>query len=185
MALFTNIMARASRDSVPVTPALTEILDEYRKSMGNPEVGLVFHSGDWRPICADSIGRRVIRRALGATRLPWYGWHAFRRGLASTCMQWELRTKSCNPSCATRNSTVPGNAIFKVFDRTVLEAVEKVQARIEELRRAKENGQQLELRFATACYRIQLFRVRMIRFRWRALSPARSKPGTALLWPGP
>src|SRR5215470_978578 len=140
MALFTNIMARASRDSVPVTPALTEILDEYRKSMGNPEVGLVFHSGDWRPICADSIGRRVIRRALGATRLPWYGWHAFRRGLASTCMQWELRTKSCNPSCATRNSTVPGNAIFKVFDRTVLEAVEKVQARIEELRRAKENG---------------------------------------------
>jgi hypothetical protein len=26
--------------------------------------------------------RRVIRRALEAIRLQWYGWHAFRRGLA-------------------------------------------------------------------------------------------------------
>lgn len=34
---------RASRDSVPIIPALAEILDEYRKSMGNPEVDVVFH----------------------------------------------------------------------------------------------------------------------------------------------
>jgi len=74
---------RASRDSVPVIPALAEILDEYRKSMGNPEVGVVFHSGDGLPICVDRVGRRVVRRELEAIRLPWYGWHAFRRGLAS------------------------------------------------------------------------------------------------------
>jgi hypothetical protein len=36
---------------------------------------------------------------------------------------------------------------IKVFDHTVLEAVEKVQARIEELRQAKEDQPQLELRF--------------------------------------
>jgi hypothetical protein len=36
---------------------------------------------------------------------------------------------------------------IKVFDRTVLEAVEKVQMRIEELRRAKGGHQQLQLKF--------------------------------------
>jgi len=44
---------RASRNSVPVIPALAEILDEYRRSMGNPETGVVFHSGNRRPINAD------------------------------------------------------------------------------------------------------------------------------------
>jgi len=36
---------------------------------------------------------------------------------------------------------------IKVFDRTVVEAVEKIQARIEELRQAKGSRQQLELEF--------------------------------------
>jgi hypothetical protein len=36
---------------------------------------------------------------------------------------------------------------IKVFDCTVLEAVEKVQARIEELRQAKVGSQQLQLKF--------------------------------------
>jgi len=37
---------------------------------------------------------------------------------------------------------------MKVFDRTVLDAVEKVKARIEELRQAKVGPQQLQLKFA-------------------------------------
>lgn len=58
--------SRPSRDSVLVIPAPAEILDEYRKSMGNPEVGVVFHSGDGLPICVDRVGRRVVRRELEA-----------------------------------------------------------------------------------------------------------------------
>jgi len=72
---------RASRDSVPVIPALAQILDEYRRSMANPEVGIVFHSGNGLPLSVDKVGRQVIRPALKATHLPWYGWHAFRRGI--------------------------------------------------------------------------------------------------------
>src|SRR5260370_19281279 len=37
--------------------------------------------------------------------------------------------------------------IYKVFDRTLLDAVEKVQRRIEELKRAQADRQQLELKF--------------------------------------
>ena len=43
--------------------------------------------------------------------------------------------------------TVARERYIKVFDRTVLEAMEKVQARIEELRQAKVGPRQLQLRF--------------------------------------
>src|SRR6266481_9379685 len=138
---------RASRDSVPVIPALAEILDEYRKYMGNPEVGLVFHSGDGLPICVDRAGRRVIRRALEAIRLPWYGWHAFRRGLASNLYEIGAQDKVVQRILRHSKPHVTRERYIKVFDRTVLDAVEKIQARIEELRQTKEDRRQLELKF--------------------------------------
>jgi len=138
---------RASRDSVPVIPALAEILDEYRKSMGNPEAGVVFHSGDGRPICVDKLGRRVIRRALEDIRLPRYGWHAFRRGLASNLYELGAQDKVVQRILRHSKPHVTRERYIKVFDRTVLDAVEKVQARIEELRQAREDRRQLELNF--------------------------------------
>src|SRR5208337_2662206 len=138
---------RASRDSVPVIPALAEILDEYRRSMGNPEAGVVFHSGNGLPICVDKLGRRVIRRALEAIQLPWYGWHAFRRGLASNLYELGAQDKVVQRILRHSKPHVTRERYIKVFDRTVLDAVEKVQARIEELRQAREDRRQLELNF--------------------------------------
>ncbi len=37
---------RASRQSVPVIPTLTKLLDEYRASMHNPRTGVMFHQGN-------------------------------------------------------------------------------------------------------------------------------------------
>jgi integrase len=139
---------RASRDSVPVIPALAEILDEYRKSMGNPEVGVVFHSGNGLPISMDQVGRRVIRPALEVLHLPWYGWHAFRRGLASNLYAMGAQDKVVQRILRHSKPHVTKERYIKVFDCTVLEAVEKVQARIEEFRQAKGSPQQLELKFS-------------------------------------
>jgi integrase len=122
---------RASRDSVPVIPALAEILDEYRSSMGSPKAGVVFHSGDGLPICVDRVGRRVIRRALEAIRLPWYGWHALRRGLASNLYEIGAPDKVVQRILRHSKPHVTRERYIKVFDHTVLEAVGKVQARIE------------------------------------------------------
>ncbi len=141
---------RASRDSVPVIPALAEILDEYRSSMGSPKAGVVFHSGDGLPICVDRVGRRVIRRALEAIRLPWYGWHALRRGLASNLYEIGAPDKVVQRILRHSKPHVTGERYIKVFDHTVLEAVGKVQARIEELRQAKGDRQQLGLKFGDA-----------------------------------
>ncbi len=128
---------RASRDSVPVIPALAEILHEYRRSMGSPEVGMVFHSGDGLPIRVDKVGRQLIRPALEAIHLPWYGWHAFRRGLASNLYVMGAQDKVVQRILRHSKPHVTRERYIKVFDCTVLEAVKKVQARIEELRQAK------------------------------------------------
>src|SRR5438552_3484726 len=138
---------RASRNSVPVIPALAEILDEYRRSVGNPETGVVFHSGNRLPINADKVGRRVIRPTLKAIHLPWYVWHAFRRGLASNLYAMGAPDKVVQRILRHSKPHVTKEHYIKVFDRTMVEAVERMQAHIEELRKAKGDRQQLELRF--------------------------------------
>jgi integrase len=143
---------RASRDSLPVIPALAEILNEYRRSMGNPEAGVVFHSGDGLPINLDKVGRRVIRHALEATGLPWYGWHAFRRGLASNLYDMGAQDKVVQRILRHSKPHVTRERYIKVFDRTLIEAVERVQRRIEELKRAKADRQQLEFKFGDDFY---------------------------------
>ena len=115
--------------------------------MGSPEGGVVFHSGVGVPICGSRVGQRVIRRALEAIRSPWFGWHAFRRGLASNLYEIGAQDKAVERILRHSKPHVTRERYIKVFDRTVLEAVEKVQARIEELRQAKEEQRQLEFKF--------------------------------------
>src|SRR5262249_48246205 len=115
--------------------------------MGNPEAGVVFHSGNRLPINADKVGRRVIRPTLKAIDLPWYGWQAFRRGLASNLYAMGAPDKVVQRILRHSKPHVTKEHYIKVFDRTVVEAVEKMQAQIEELRKAKADRQQLELRF--------------------------------------
>src|SRR5207237_1491561 len=77
----------------------------------------------------------------------WYGWHAFRRGLASNLYAMGAQDKVVQSILRHSKPHVTRERYIKVFDPTVLEAVGKVQARIEELTRAEENCGQLELKF--------------------------------------
>lgn len=69
---------------VPIIPQLGTILDEYWKECGRPATGWVWPS-PLRDLSMDfvHIWRRHIRESPRKAELPWYGWHAFRRGLAS------------------------------------------------------------------------------------------------------
>jgi Phage integrase family len=80
---------------------------------------------------------------------PWdYGiLHAFRRGLASNLYEMGAPDKVVQRVLRHSKPHVTKERYIKVFDRTVLEAVQKMQARIEELRQAKGSRQQLELEF--------------------------------------
>ena len=74
---------RASCNAVPVIGQLAKILEEYRKSVGSSESRMLFQGGGGLPINLDAYTRRVVLPALKKIGIPWYGWHAFRRGLAS------------------------------------------------------------------------------------------------------
>ena len=73
-------------DLVPgeIIPQLAEILDAYWEGCSRPAEGWVWPSPR-RDLPMDfiNIWRRHIREPLRKAGLPWYGWHAFRRGLAS------------------------------------------------------------------------------------------------------
>lgn len=95
----------ARQDDVPVIPALRQKLDVWRLQCGNPASGLIFSSSAGTPLELNNLLNRVILPVLNrcvvcqcsATEhkdkghefkrdesLPrWYGWHAFRRGLAT------------------------------------------------------------------------------------------------------
>ncbi len=101
--------SKASKSWVPVVPPLRAILDEYKaacparkKWIEDPEndgEGIEVEDLAMFPVSKrggrdgreamdlDHLGRRVVAKAFKAQGLEWKGWHAFRRGLASTLFE--------------------------------------------------------------------------------------------------
>jgi len=69
MAKTIGQKTRASCDSVPVIRQLAEILDNHRKSTGNPQSGVVFQSGNGLPVHVRGLTRRIrhVREKLTCT----------------------------------------------------------------------------------------------------------------------
>ena len=73
-----------SKAPVPVVPLLARMLDEYRASRGDErEDSYVLQTRSGRPLDLDNLARRQIIPILAVNQIPWLGWHAFRRGLAT------------------------------------------------------------------------------------------------------
>jgi integrase len=134
---------RASRNSVPVIPALAAILDEYRQSMHNPTSGVIFHTGCGRPMAMDKLAQKVIRPAIETIGLPWYGWHGFRRAIASNLYALGADDKVVQRVLRHAKPHVTKERYIKVFDPAVLDAMQKMQLTLEQLSR----GQQLASSF--------------------------------------
>lgn len=72
------------RAAVPIIPQLEQILSQYWKSIGCPDEGWVWPNKRGRlPMDFNNLYRRHMKDRLEQTGLSWYGWHSFRRGLAS------------------------------------------------------------------------------------------------------
>jgi len=139
---------RASRGSVPVIRQLGVILDEYRRSMGNPQTGVIFHESDGLPINLDSFTRKAIQPVLKANCIPWYGWHAFRRGLASNLYATGAQDILVQRILRHAKAHVTRDCYIKVFDTTVAAAMERLQVQFEQLEEAERDSRQLEFAFA-------------------------------------
>jgi integrase len=130
---------RASRQAVPV-PTLAKILEEYRASMQNPRTGVIFHSGNGEPM--DKLAQRVIRPAVEASGLPWYGWHGFRRGIASNLYELGANEKIVQRVLRHAKPHVTKERYIKAFDPAVVEAMQRMQVVLNSLQAWPAVGQQ-------------------------------------------
>jgi integrase len=75
----------ASNGSVPVISALAKRLDKYRASLPGPPQGdaSIFSATNGKPLRLNNVLRACILPVLGAAKIEFHGWHAFRRGLAT------------------------------------------------------------------------------------------------------
>jgi integrase len=72
----------ASNAPVPVLQILAEHLESHRN--GSPKNGFVFKGPKMgRPLDLHNLANRTIRPALEKAKIPWCGWHGFRRGLST------------------------------------------------------------------------------------------------------
>jgi integrase len=77
---------------VPVIAPLAKLLGAHLARCGRTE-GYLFSNSLGRPVNLDLVARQVIRPALAKAQIPWYGWHAFRRGLATNLDQLGVSAK--------------------------------------------------------------------------------------------
>lgn len=70
----------ASAATVPVLPVLKKALEDHRKRSSSE---FIFSGDTGRPLVLQNVTRRQILPVLRKANVPWYGWHAFRRGLAT------------------------------------------------------------------------------------------------------
>jgi integrase len=66
---------------VPLIPTAATILDEHLAA--TKVQNFIFETLDGEPGALDYVVREAIRPALAKAGIPWYGLHAFRRGLAT------------------------------------------------------------------------------------------------------
>jgi integrase len=141
-AVVNEPKTRASRQSVPVIPTLAKILDEHRASMHNPGTGVIFHSGNGEPMDMDKLAQRVIRPAVEACGLPWYGWHGFRRGIASNLYELGANDKIVQRVLRHAKPHVTRERYIKAFDPAVMEAMQRMQVVVNSLQAWPAVGQQ-------------------------------------------
>ena len=72
-----------SSKPVPIIEPLRSILAELREGDLNPASGPILRGPSGKPLHLDNLARREIRPALKGAGIPWHGWYALRRGIAT------------------------------------------------------------------------------------------------------
>jgi len=117
-----------SKGAIPVIAQLKLFLDQHRASSGNPSEGFIFRNLWGNPLNLDLLASEVIRPALEAEKIPWYGWHAFRRGLATNLHRLGVSDKVIQQILRHANVTTTINIYVKMATRDAEEAMKRLES---------------------------------------------------------
>jgi integrase len=118
---------KKSKAPVPVIAQLAERLSLHRLLSGNPGAGLMFPSPEGKPINLDALARDVIRPALEGQGVRWYGWHAFRRGLATNLHRLRVQDEIIQRILRHSNVSVTQSCYIKTVDADVVAAMRSLE----------------------------------------------------------
>jgi tRNA A37 threonylcarbamoyladenosine synthetase subunit TsaC/SUA5/YrdC len=77
----------------------------------------------------DALVGEVIQPALEAEKIPWYGWHAFRRGLATNLHRLRVSDKVIQQILRHANVTTTINIYVKMVTQDAEEAMKKLETK--------------------------------------------------------
>jgi len=129
--------SRASAAAVPVIPELRAALDRYKREWdklppkylraeSEEEVGLKRPDTSLFRSELVAYGRYHLPEAFGAVKSEWRGWHAFRRGLASTLFQLGAEDLVVQRILRHARVIVTRESYIKQFDSRVTEAMKRL-----------------------------------------------------------
>jgi integrase len=118
-----------SKGAIPVIAQLKLFLDRHRVQLGRPAQGYIFQTLNGRPLNLDALAEKVIRPALQAAKIPWHGWHAFRRGLATNLHRLGVSDKVIQQILRHANVTTTMNIYVKMVSRDAEEAMRTLESK--------------------------------------------------------
>ena len=119
---FTEPKSPKSKAPVPVIPLLAQFLEFH--CHGRTE-GLVFSSSKGTPLNLDNLVRRTIRPTLSRHGMQWYGWHGFRRGLATNLNELGANDKTIQAILRHADYATTMNSYVKAAPGSVQQAMDR------------------------------------------------------------
>lgn len=116
-----------SKAPVPIIGLLTKRLEEHRQRCGNPRLGAMFTNTVGNALDLNELYRRIIKDILVAARIPWQGWHAFRRGLATNLHRLGVDDKTIQAILRHCNVAVTQNVYIKTVSDDSVAAMQQLE----------------------------------------------------------
>jgi integrase len=116
-----------SKGAIPVIAPLKVLLDRHRARRGDQQHGFIFSNELGKPMNLEALAVDVIRPALKRARLPWYGWHAFRRGLATNLHRLGVSDKVIQQILRHANVTTTMNIYVKTVSVDAANAMKSLE----------------------------------------------------------
>lgn len=116
---------QARQAPVPMISPVTIALKALRKA--NPATAYVFEGPYQKPLDIATIGTKRIKPA---TKVTWYGWHAFRRGLATNLHELKVADKDIQQILRHSNVATTQKAYIKSRASAGIAAMKRLEAAV-------------------------------------------------------